>query len=57
MTILLLFAPNMTDFIIDMFGWEFMQLLWEPLESLFSLLNALFPNPTMWADVWERLFT
>ena len=58
MTILLLCcSANLTDFLIDMFGWETMQLLWTPLELLFDMLNAVFPNPDMWGEVWERLFT
>lgn len=57
MTTLLLFAPNMTDFLIGLFGWETMQVLWAPLECLFDLLNLVFPNPAMWGEVWERLFT
>ena len=54
---LMLFAPNMTDHLIGIFGWDFMQVLWGLLDSLFAFFNLLVPNPAMWDTVWEVLFT
>ena len=50
-------ATNLTDFIIETFGWDFMQVLWDPFTMLFDFLNILVPCPDMWNTVWERLFT
>ncbi len=53
-TVLLLFA-NMTDYLIDIFGWDAMQLLWDPLYFLFDTLESLFSVDL--SPLWERLFT
>ena len=50
-------APNLTDYIIGTFGWDFMQPLWDVFDGIFALLNMLIPNPDMWTTVWEVLFT
>ena len=50
-------APNMTDYLIGTFGWDFMQVLWDLLDGLFSVFNFLVPNQGMWDGVWELLFT
>ena len=52
----LLAATNLTDWFIETLGWDFMQLLWGPLEFLFGFLNGLMPSP-MWQTVWDTLFT
>lgn len=52
---LVCFAPNLTDYLIDIFGWDTMQLLWDPLELLFDVLEIIF-NVDL-TSVWERLFT
>lgn len=53
--VLACFAPNLTDYLIDIFGWDTMQLLWDPLELLFDVLEIMF-NVDL-TSVWERLFT
>lgn len=53
--VLTCFAPNLTDYLIDIFGWDIMQLLWDPLELLFDVLEIMF-NVDL-TSVWERLFT
>lgn len=57
MILCLLASMNLTDWFINLFGWDFMQLLWSPLEGLFAFLNGLVPNPQMWQTIWETLFT
>lgn len=49
-------ATNLTDFIIENFGWDFMQPLWDVFDALFNFFNFLVPCPDMWNTVWERLF-
>lgn len=51
------FAPNMTDYLVETFGWDFMQVLWDLLDALFGIFNFAIPNPDMWDGVWELLFT
>ena len=48
-------AMNLTDIIIDTFGWDFMQLLWDPFNMLFDFFeNLLCINL---GPLWEILFT
>lgn len=51
----LMFSANMTDYLIDIFGWDTMQLLWEPLYFLFDTLETVFSVDL--TPLWERLFT
>lgn len=55
MTILLMLAPNMTDYLVDLFGPN-NPIVWDFLDSLFGFLGFLFPGD-MWTTVWEVLFT
>lgn len=48
-------AANLTDVIIELFGWDFMQILWTPLETLFTLWETIF-NINL-TPLWEILFT
>lgn len=48
-------VPNLTDYLIDTLGWDTMQLLWDPLEFLFTFFEALFRIDL--TPLWERLFT
>ena len=48
-------VPNLTDYLIGIFGWDTMQLLWDPLEFLFDVLEALFHVDL--TTLWEVLFT
>ena len=54
---ILMFAPNITDWLIGSFGWDTMQVLWDLLDALFGLFEFLVPNKPMWDTVWESLFT
>lgn len=51
----LMASTNLTDIIIELFGWDFMQILWTPLEIMFSLFETIF-NINL-TPVWEILFT
>jgi hypothetical protein len=48
-------AMNLTDFIIDTFGWDFMQLLWDPFNMLFDFFENLLGINL--GPLWEILFT
>ena len=54
---IMMYAPNMTDYLIGLFGWDAMQPLWDFFDMLFWMLNSIFPNNDMWDTVWEVLFT
>lgn len=51
----LIASTNLTDIIIELFGWDFMQILWTPLEIMFNLFETIF-NINL-TPVWEILFT
>ena len=51
----LMASTNLTDIIIELFGWDFMQILWTPLEIMFSLFETIF-NINL-TPIWEILFT
>ena len=51
----LMASTNLTDIIIELFGWDFMQILWTPLEIMFSLFETIF-NINL-TPLWEILFT
>ena len=55
MLYLMLFAPNMTDYLVGMFGPN-NPIVWDFLDAIFDLLEFLFPAGDMWVEVWERLF-
>ena len=48
-------AMNLTDIIIDIFGWDFMQLLWDPFNMLFDFFENLLSINL--GPLWEILFT
>lgn len=48
-------AANVTNTIIDIFGWDFMQLLWDPLFALFNFFENLWQVDL--TPLWEFLFT
>lgn len=50
-----LLAANLTNTIIDIFGWDFMQLLWDPLFALFDFFENLLHVDLTY--LWEILFT
>lgn len=50
-----LLAANLTNTIIDIFGWDFMQLLWDPLYALFDFFENLLHVDLTY--LWEILFT
>jgi hypothetical protein len=50
-----LLSANLTDYLINIFGWDTMQLLWDPLDYLFKCLEAVF-NVNL-DPLWEMLFT
>lgn len=50
-----LLTANLTNGIIEIFGWDFMQLLWDPLYFLFDFFEALFQTDL--TPIWEMLFT
>lgn len=52
---LLAASTNMTDYLINIFGWDTMQLLWDPLTFLFECIEAVFSINL--DPLWEILFT
>ena len=51
----LMLSANMTDYLVDIFGLDTMQLLWEPLYFLFDTLEAVFCVDL--SPLWDRFFT
>lgn len=50
----LMFSTNLTDIFISLFGWDFMQLLWDPLIAIFEFFEGLMGLDL--TPIWEILF-